>query len=57
MLGCKSVPTSLLPHALRLWKGEPRRRGNSHIALQHPCALPLQTLVELRLNFCLHFHT
>ena len=29
---------------------------NSQILLQYSYALPLQTLVEPRLNFCLHFH-
>ena len=39
----------------RLGRASPGRRMNTQILLQYSCAPPLQTLVEPRFNFCLHF--
>ena len=47
----------LLPFTFHRGRVSPRRRMNSQFLLQYSCAPLLQTLVEPRLNFCLHFPT
>ena len=54
--GSWCVTGAPLPSAFLLREGEPRRRMDSQVLLHYSCALPLQTLVEPHLNFCLHLH-